>query len=276
MTVAVADAIMRSRIANYNNTGETFTGILIRTMQEYGRRYPCPKGAYGGSFNAWLHSENPEPYNSFGNGSAMRASPCGLAAACLEEAQALARASAYVTHNHPEGIKGAEATAAAVLLAKTGRDKAEIKKYICENYYKIDFTLDSIRPFYIFDTTCQGSVPQALEAFFESKSFEDALRNVISIGGDSDTLAAITCGVAWTYYTVQSNSFYTSEDDRLPPDMKLLKKTAQTYLPEEFIQTKAAFRKVCEQRDGTYCRSGFCTPVLSKEESKRFAGKGSI
>jgi type I restriction enzyme M protein len=132
----------------------------------------------------------------------MRVSPCGFAAKTLEEAIAMADAVTVVTHNHPEGIKGAEATAAAIFLARSGKSKEEIREHIVQNYYPLCFTLDEIRPGYTFDVTCQGSVPQALEAFFESESFEDAIRNAISIGGDSDTIAAITGGVAEAYYGV--------------------------------------------------------------------------
>ena len=132
----------------------------------------------------------------------MRVSPCGFAASSLDEAISLSREVTKVTHNHPEGMKAAEAVSAAIFWAKTGRSMQEIRDRIESDYYKIDFTLDSIRPTYSFDVTCQGSVPQAFEAFFESTGFEDAIRNAISIGGDSDTIAAITGGVAEAYYGI--------------------------------------------------------------------------
>lgn len=195
MTIAVAKAILESK-KDLSILGDK----TVEWMQKLGQRYP--NAGYGGRFREWLYEINPEPYNSWGNGSAMRVSACGFAAESLEEAIALSRAVTEVTHNHPEGIKGAEATAAAIYMAKTGSTIPEIKDYILKNYYNINFTLDEIRDTYSFDVSCQGSVPQALEAFFESKDFEDAIRNAISIGGDSDTLAAITGGIAEAYYGI--------------------------------------------------------------------------
>lgn len=195
MSLAVCDALMRCQL-NFTDLGKQ----AVRSMQEIGR--PYPNSGYGGSFYRWMYSDHPKPYNSFGNGAAMRVSGCGYAARSLEEAKALSKAVTEVTHNHPEGIKGAEATAVAVYLARTGKSLLEIQDYIVKNYYPIDFTLDSIRSTYQFNETCQNTVPQALEAFFESTDFEDAIRNAISIGGDSDTLAAITGAVAEAYYGV--------------------------------------------------------------------------
>ena len=194
MTVAVAKAIMLSYQEQFEKSenGKGFQEFLVEIMQDYGRRYPNPTGAYGGSFAKWLFQSNPKPYGSYGNGSAMRVSPCGLVAVTMDEALALARASACVSHNHPEGIKGAEAVSAAVFLAKSGKSKEEIRQYVSEHYYNLDFTLDSIRDSYQFDGSCQGSVPQAIVAFLESENFEDAIRNAISIGGDCDTTGAIT------------------------------------------------------------------------------------
>ena len=166
------------------------------------------------------------------NGSAMRVSPCGFFANSLEEAQALAKASAEVTHNHPEGIKGAVATASAIYLARQGRTKEEIKTYIQENYYPMDFTLAEIRPTYEFDVSCQGSVPQALECFFESADFEDAIRNCISIGGDSDTIAAICGGVAEAYYGI-------------PEDIQ---NTALSYLDDNLLDIVTAFEQVVSEQ----------------------------
>ena len=132
----------------------------------------------------------------------MRVSPCGLAAGSLEEAMILSRRVTEITHNHPEGLKGAEAVAVAVYLAKVGKNKEQIRNYVAQNYYEINFRLDDIRESYGFDESCQGSVPQALAAFFEAKDFEDSIRNAISVGGDSDTIAAIAGGVAEAYYGV--------------------------------------------------------------------------
>ena len=190
-------------------------------MQGFGRKY---SGAgYGGMFIRWIFSDDPQPYNSFGNGSAMRASPCGLIAETLDEALELAKCSAEVTHNHPEGIKGAQAAAAAVFLAKHGSGKEDIRAYITEHFYPLDFTLDEIRPTYRFDVTCQGSVPQAIEAFMESDSYEDTIRNAISIGGDSDTIAAIAGSIAWAYYGrngIQSDMLAMQEQISLPEDLR--------------------------------------------------------
>ena len=193
MTVAVAKALLRSR-----KEGNPFKPLLVREMQHLGRRYP--HAGYGRAFYGWLRSHDPRPYGSYGNGSAMRVSPCGLIAVTLEEALQLARASAEVTHDHPEGIKGAEATAAAIFMACTGHTKEEIGAYLRENYYDLTQTLDEIRPDYRFSSSCQGSVPQALEAFLESESYEDTVRSAVSIGGDSDTIAAIAGSIAWSYY----------------------------------------------------------------------------
>lgn len=265
MTVAVAKAIMLSREEQYetNGKGKAFQEFLVETMQDFGRRFPHPKGAYGSNFALWLRQDNPKPYNSFGNGSAMRVSPCGLVAVTLEEAKALARASASVSHNHPEGIKGAEAVASAVYMAKSGKNKEEIRKYITENYYPLDFTLDSIRDTYHFDGSCQGSVPQAIVAFLESDNFEDAVRNVISIGGDTDTTGAITGSIAWIYYAIQNGGYGDWVENRFDSSMQAIKEQATRYLPEEFIKIAEEFHEICWRRIGTYYRVGDCTPIMN-------------
>ena len=195
MSLAVCDALLRC-IDDYGHLSET----AVRSMQEIGRQYPyC---GYGAMFAGWLFSDDPRPYNSFGNGAAMRVSGCGYAARSLEEAKVFAKAVTEVTHNHPEALKAAEAVAVAVYLARTGSSKEVIRQHITENYYPIDFTIDSLRPHYGWDVTCQGSVPQAFEAFFESTGFEDAVRTAISLGGDSDTIGAITGSMAGAYYGV--------------------------------------------------------------------------
>lgn len=194
MTVAVAEALLR-----YDNISdiEKFKGTLIESMHKWGKLYP--NAGYGGHFGLWLTLGETEPYGSYGNGSAMRVSPVAWYAKSLEECLTLAEATAAVTHNHPEGIKGAVVTAGAAYLARTGADMGEIRAFV-EKYYDMSFTLDSIRDIYYFNETCQETVPEAMEAFFESVSFEDAIRNGISIGGDSDTLCAITGAVAEGYY----------------------------------------------------------------------------
>ncbi len=179
---------------------QRFDQAAVEAMRRVGQMHPHPKGAYGARFQSWLNSSNPTPYGSYGNGAAMRVSPCAEAAASLEEALDLARRSARVTHDHPEGVKGAQAVAAAVYLAREGAGKEEIRRYIQGGFYPLDQTLDQIRPGYTFDESCQGTVPQAITAFLESDSLEDALRAAVSLGGDSDTLAAITGSIAWPFY----------------------------------------------------------------------------
>lgn len=268
MTVAVAKAIMLSRQEQYEKSemGKGFQQFLIEIMQDFGRRYPNPTGAYGGSFAKWLRQKNPVPYGSYGNGSAMRVSPCGLAAVTMDEALAMARASACITHNHPEGVKGAEAVSAAIFLAKCGKSKAEIKQYISEHYYNLDFTLDSIRDSYGFDGSCQGSVPQAIVAFLESENYEDAIRNVISIGGDCDTTGAIAGSIAWIYYAGYGNWVMNNFD----APMQAIKTRAMEYLPKEFIDIAMEFVEVCGRRAGVCDRVGWCTPILNKDEQKKY------
>ena len=198
MSLAVAKAIL-----NCNGNYDNLSAESVATMQSIGR--PYPSCGYGGSFYNWMYSDSPKPYGSYGNGAAMRVSACGFVASSLEEAIELSRKVTEVTHNHPEGIKGAEATAVAIYMARTGSSLLDIQDYIHKHYYKINFKLDDIRDTYEFNETCQDTVPQALEAFFESTSFEDAIRNAISIGGDSDTLGAIVGGIAEAYYGIPTD-----------------------------------------------------------------------
>ena len=186
LTIAVADVLL-----NGGNYTEWF--------KDYCRRYP--NAGYGMNFRNWALSSRTEPYNSWGNGSAMRVSPIGFVLKDLDSVLREAKRSAEVTHNHPEGIKGAQATVAAIFLARTERNKKLIKSYIEATFgYNLNFSLDQIRPNYQFDVSCQGSVPQAIVAFLESTDFEDAIRNAISIGGDSDTIACIAGGIAHAFY----------------------------------------------------------------------------
>lgn len=186
LSIAVAAAIL-------NGTA------YVDSVREIGRRYP--RAGYGGSFMTWLFVEDAAPYNSWGNGSAMRVSPVGFAFSTEEEVLAQAKATADITHNHAEGIKGAQATALAVFLARTGHEKETIRSRISERFdYDLDRTVDDIRPDYFFDVSCQGTVPEAIIAFLDSHSYEDAVRNAISLGGDSDTLACITGGIAEAFY----------------------------------------------------------------------------
>lgn len=198
MTIAIAKAVMESR-PDHKDLGKN----AVKYMREIGQRYPdC---GYGGRFCLWMFSQNPKPYNSFGNGAAMRVSPVAYYAKSMIDVIEMAEAVTEVTHNHPEGIKGARAVAVATWLAIKGYHKANILDFVKKLYPQIGssgFTLDKIRATNRFDETCQVTVPQALEAFFESHNFEDAIRNAISIGGDSDTIAAITGSVAGAYYGV--------------------------------------------------------------------------
>lgn len=198
MSLAVANAILEC-----NGNYELLSEKTISNMQKYGKQYPY--AGYGGMFFRWISTPNPSPYNSFGNGSAMRVSACAYVAKTLDEVKQLSRNVTDVTHNHPEGIKGAEAVSVAIFMALEGKSILEIRDYIDKNYYPMNFTLDGIRDQYHFDVTCQGSVPQAIMAFLESVNFEDAIRNAVSIGGDSDTIAAITGSIAEAYYGVPSD-----------------------------------------------------------------------
>ena len=168
---------------------------LAEIMMDMCWKYP--DRGYGGRFAQWIHSKYPEPYNSFGNGSAMRVSPVGYYAKTLDEALALARVSAEVTHNHPEGIKGAQAVAAAIFLARQGKSKTEIRDYVSETFhYDLSRTLDEIRPTFTFDETCQRTVPEAITCFMEGKDYEDVVRLSVALAGDADTIAAIAGSIS--------------------------------------------------------------------------------
>lgn len=198
MTLAICKALMECN-GNYNILAET----TIKCMQELGSIFT--NAGYGEMFYNWLKSRNPKPYNSLGNGAAMRVSSIAYEADTIEQVKKLSNIVTSVTHNHSEGLKGAEATAISIYLARTGKSKEEIKKYIQNNYYNINFTIDEIREIYTFNETCQETVPQALECFFESDSFEDAIRIAVSLGGDSDTIGAITGSIAEAYYGIPSH-----------------------------------------------------------------------
>jgi ADP-ribosylglycohydrolase len=191
MTVAVAEALINGGKAN----------DFVVAMKKFGKLYP--DADYGGNFGKWLLDDDCESYFSYGNGSAMRVSPIAWHYNTLKDTKRVAQRSAAVTHNHPEGIKGAQAVAVAIYLARKGISKSNIKNYIENKYgYNLSRTLDEIRPLYEFDVSCQGSVPHAITAFLESTSFEDAVRNAVSIGGDSDTIAAITGSIAEAAYGI--------------------------------------------------------------------------
>lgn len=200
---ATDDSIMTLAIAKALHESPDLLSLpeaAVYFMQTIGRPYPdC---GYGARFGAWMYSDHPVPYSSYGNGGAMRVSACAWHRDDLEQVKALSHAVTAVTHNHPEGIKGAEATAVATFLARSGRGIDHIRRYVDAHYYPMNFTLDEIRTTYTFNETASGTVPQAIVAFLESHSFEDAIRGAISIGGDSDTLAAITGSIAQAYYGV--------------------------------------------------------------------------
>ena len=196
MTVAVADALL---YAGIDAEEKKICTAVVSSMQHWGEKYP--NAGYGGKFREWLKEKVPKPYGSFGNGSAMRVSPVGWLYDSIERTREVARWTAEVTHNHPEGIKGAESVASAIYLARTGESKETIQKYIEEEFgYNLTRTLKEIRPAYRMDVTCQGSVPEAMIAFLESTDFEDAVRNAVSIGGDTDTTACIAGSIAEAYY----------------------------------------------------------------------------
>ena len=218
MTLAVAKAILETDI-----DFDKLSNLTVKYMRQIGRKYP--ECGYGGMFRQWLISDSMGAYNSYGNGAAMRVSACGFAAKNIEETKLLSRKVTEVTHNHPEGIKGAEVVAVCIVLAREGKNLLEIRDYVNQHYYPMNFTLDGIRDSYHFNETCQETVPQAIMAFLESTSFEDAIRNAVSIGGDSDTLAAITGSIAEAYYGIPVE----------------IRKHALTFLDEQLLKILTEF-----------------------------------
>ena len=213
MTIAVAEALMNT----LGKTDDEIKAALVSSMQTWGRHYPY--AGYGGMFAQWLHTKNPKPYGSFGNGSAMRVSSAGWLFDSIRETRRMARLTAEVTHNHPEGIKGAEATASAIFLARTGWDKMRIRDYLSREFgYDLSRTCDEIRPSYRHVESCQETVPEAITAFMEGTGFEDVIRTAVSLGGDCDTLTCIAGGMAEACYGIPKEM---AEDGRkrLPEDM---------------------------------------------------------
>lgn len=200
MTIAVCEALLN---AGMDASAECYKENLVHSMKRWGRKYPY--AGYGIRFNLWLKRDEPKPYNSCGNGSAMRVSSVGWLYDSLERVREVARLTAVVTHDHPEGIKGAESIAAAIFLARTGNTKEEIKEYIIEEFgYDLNRTCDEIRPLYRHVETCQETVPEAITAFLEGEDFEDVIRLAVSLGGDCDTLTAIAGSIAEAFYGVPS------------------------------------------------------------------------
>ena len=205
LTVAIADAIL---------TGQPYRDAV----RDWGRRYP--RAGYGGAFAQWLFAADPRPYHSWGNGAAMRVSPVGWAFAAEDEVLRQARLSAEITHDHPEGIKGAQATALAVYLARTGADKATIRTRIQRQFgYDLTRTVETLRPGYAFDVSCQGTVPPALIAFLDADCYEVTVRNAVSLGGDSDTLACIAGSIAEAFYGGVPDPIRAEVRARLAPDL---------------------------------------------------------
>ena len=194
------DTVMTLAVAEWLTEDKTHSeSYLIKCMQELGRKYP--NVGYGGTFRRWLYRKNPKTYNSWGNGSAMRVSPVGYFAHNLGETMELAKTSAEVTHHHPEGIKGAQAIASAIYLARQGKAKKDIQQYVSDTFdYDLNRTIDLIRPAYTFDVSCMGSVPEAIIAFLDGNDFEDTIRKAVSIGGDSDTFGAMAGSIAQATY----------------------------------------------------------------------------
>ena len=221
MTIAVADALLSDA-----KDPERIKTLLIYSMQRWGRKDPT--AGYGGMFIQWLFDDDPQPYGSFGNGSAMRVSSAGWLYETLEETREKARLTAEVTHNHPEGIKGAESVAAVIWLARNGKSKQEIREYVTREFgYDLSRTCDEIRPGYYHVEDCQRTVPEAITAFLEGEDFEDVIRNAISLGGDTDTLGAIAGAMAEAFYGVPEE----------------LKEKANTCLPKEILDVLDEFRK---------------------------------
>lgn len=238
------DSIMTMAVAQWLLTDPQHGMDTLETIfLDFAKKYPCPMGGYGGGFSRWLfHPEalgdygsrdfkpgTRHPYNSFGNGAAMRCSANGWMFDTLEETERVAGLSAAITHNHPEGIKGAQSTAAAIFMARNGKSKEEIRDYISTKYgYNLNRTCDEIRPVYDWDSSCQGTVPEAMVAFFDSTDFESAIRLAVSLGGDSDTLACITGGIAEAFYKTTPDNIALKMWSLLPDDFKdILKEMEQ-------------------------------------------------
>ena len=232
------DSILTMAVAQWLLTDPQHGMDTLETIfLDFAKKYPCPMGGYGGGFSHWLfHPEkltdydgNEElqgkrhPYNSYGNGAAMRCSANGWMFDTLEKTERVAGLSAAITHNHPEGIKGAQSTSAAIFMARHGASKEEIRNYISAKYgYNLNRTCDEIRPVYDWDSSCQGTVPEAMVAFFDSTDFESAIRLAVSLGGDSDTLACITGGIAEAYYKFIPDEVALRIWHILPEDFKTI------------------------------------------------------
>jgi len=255
LTIAVADWLIDNALSKDR---------LAYTLSNYVKKYPHPMGGYGISFYQWAHGDISKPYNSWGNGSAMRVSPVGWAFDTLERTEEVAKLTAEITHNHPEGIKGAQATAAAIFLARTMATKSEIKNYIENNYgYDLSRTCDEIRPTYEFNESCQGTVPEAIIAFLDSVDFESAIRLAVSLGGDSDTLACITGGIAEAFYGMNyslpesTNASYNDIDFR---------KLALVNLPQDLSSVVNQFNERFVKKNKQFWGKNESTTVWGKTD----------
>ena len=237
MTVAVAEALMDTP----GRTDEEIRAALTASMQKWGHLYPY--AGYGGMFRRWLQTPDPQPYGSYGNGSAMRVAAAGWLYDTLEETRHIARLTAEVTHNHPEGVKGAEAVAAAVFLAREGHGKEEIRDYIIREFgYDLSRTCDEIRPAYRHVESCQETVPEAITAFLEGTGFEDVIRTAVSLGGDCDTLTCIAGSMAEAMYGVPEEMAAEGRK-RLPENMlAVLNRFAETAIPFARLRAGTAGR----------------------------------
>ena len=230
------DSVMTMAVTNWLLTDPQHgMDTLEASFLNFAQKYPCPMGGYGPGFYRWLFEPETfvegkrHPYNSFGNGAAMRCSANGWMFDTLEETERVAGLSAAITHNHPEGIKGAQSTAAAIFMARNGKSKEEIKNYISTRYgYNLNRTCDEIRPVYDWDSSCQGTVPEAIVAFMDSTDFESAIRLAVSLGGDSDTLACITGGIAEAFYKTIPESIALRIWELIPEDFKAIFRAMET------------------------------------------------
>ena len=222
LTVAVAKALLDCKSALNE---PDFKQRLVVNFKDYVKKYP--DGGYGGNFIWWAMSNDSRPYGSYGNGSAMRVSPVAWYAQSLQEAETLAKWSAEVTHNHPEGIKGAVAIAGAIYLAKSGATKEEIFRYVADKGYALQAKVDEYAVYRKFDETCQGTVPRAVQCFYEGEGFEDTVRNAVYVGGDTDTNAAIAGSVAEAFFGINRDCV----------------DTAKKFLDEELLSVAERFTK---------------------------------
>ena len=249
MTIAVAEALLDDP----SSSDEEIKKALVESMQKWGHKYPG--AGYGKRFIGWLHAKDPEPYGSYGNGSAMRVSAAGWLYDTIEETRRIARLTAEVTHNHPEGIKGAEVTASAIFLARNGASKEEIRDYIVREFgYDLSRTCDEIRPTYYHVESCQQTVPEAITAFLEGMDFEDVIRTAVSLGGDCDTLTCIAGSIAEAFYGVPEE----------------LKQSCRERLPEDMVDILGRFDIARNRGGSTYSDDSFTGNAILEEAIGRY------